>query len=120
MTDVASRELSKQLYDLSGWTEPADYYWYENGLYNQYQKPPEAEFVAPAYKLGFLIRKLPRQIDGEEMRNCSISMEWLGNQWVFYYSRTDFSGTADTPEDAAAKLCIELIKQGILKGKEQT
>jgi hypothetical protein len=36
--------------------------------------------------------------------------------WAAEYVPHDFFGeTADTPEDAAAKLAIELFKQGILK-----
>ncbi len=62
--------------------------------------------------LGYLLRELPRTYKGVGL--CV----WAAgsSRWRAEYDnshRVHFD--ADTPEDAAAKLAIELFKQGILK-----
>jgi hypothetical protein len=78
---------------------------------------PEEGFV-PAYLLGYLLRKLPQ---GSRLTsNVDNVTKW----WAEYnlpstleghvLRKSYFGEHADTPEDAAAKLCIELIRQGVL------
>lgn len=89
MSNVASMELSDELFKLSGW--PQD--------------------KATGYSLGYLLRKLPRAaiVSLPPKYRASIYVTGVTDELVF---------DADTPEDAACKLAIELFKQGILtKGK---
>lgn len=61
----------------------------------------------PAYDLGYLLRRLPTHI-------CTCSKEPLAGRpiWTKMASITEWE--LRHPEDAATKLAIELIKQGIL------
>lgn len=75
----------------------------------------------PAYDLGYLLRKLPAKIDTGESVELHEIYGWLymsmaedGKEWHFGYGVVDLHGQADTPEDAACKLAIELFKQGVL------
>lgn len=77
----------------------------------------------PAYPLGYLLRKLPEEI---KSRILVISKQY--DKYHFGYAERDNYGRytlddyyykhsvyADTPENAACKLAIELFKQGVLK-----
>jgi hypothetical protein len=69
--------------------------------------------VAPAYDLGFLLRKLPNIVDADRFR-----MLQSGGGWFTGYHDGDLftlATVANTPEDAACKLAIELWKQEVLK-----
>ena len=62
---VASLELSRELYELSGWDDrrAIQYYWHGDDLdhvtvVDAEQHEPECA-VYPAYDLGYLLRKLP-------------------------------------------------------------
>lgn len=126
--NVASFELCKELYGLSGWaTEDRLLHYYAGGFVTG-----TADNNNPsAYDLGHLLRKL-RAIDDpvltEHKANIYVELTVLEN----YASATAVRGItetgpaqriqprlpicdADTPEDAACKLAIELIKQGVLK-----
>lgn len=90
----ADLKLAKELWDLSGWDTHDTFAKYE-------------EELVPQYSLGYLLRKLPTY----ELVNNGLVRS------VRYYDvdkERSYYGEADTPEDAAAKLCIELIKQGVL------
>lgn len=95
---VASLELCKELHTLSGWETPLDQFHYNEG------EP------LPAYDLGYLLRKLQR--NHVELYGLTTG-EWTARA---YWHSTEQARAeyADTPEDAAAKLAIELFKQGIL------
>lgn len=74
----------------------------------------------PAYDLGFLLRKLPRYIDDSYGLSLFV-VSGTREHWVARYDYKEdpqCSVMADTPEDTAAKLCIELLKQGILQKEE--
>lgn len=107
--NVASTELSNELYELSGWC-PSERC---NGIH--YETSP------PSYELGYLLRSI-----GEKYRvsvdYCKLDQKlamdlksWEG-KWICYtpYMEQGIYPYADTPEDAAAMLAIELFKQGIL------
>ena len=114
--NTASLENSKGLYELSGW-KVRDCYIQVNDpeapieLLSEYDNRPDRsdyKVLAPAYDLGYLLRKLP---------SGKVSLDMVGNQWRCWYEDSDEPRAtfADTPEDAACKLAIELWKAGVLK-----
>jgi hypothetical protein len=130
--NVASLELCKELYELSGWgNNPATGDSSEKVWHQTANLPPNdwicwerthlADGNIPAYDLGYLLRKLPAYIpthdehaDDYLLRICP---NYTGDMWsadYFGLERLLYFQQADTPEDAACKLAIELWKQGIL------
>jgi hypothetical protein len=110
--NVASLELCKELYELSGWDDgDLDWWRYDDGL-KKHVLDIElvAGSIAPAYNLGYLMRKLPNLSLHKEARNNGVytCAYWLGGI-------KNLIVKDDTPEDAACKLAIELFKQGVLK-----
>jgi hypothetical protein len=135
--NVADLELCKQLHDLSRW-EDAEKCWYKvnrathkSGEWEDLGGAPEfkalnveqvptynwetrrdtschTEYVSPAYDLGYLLRKLQGQ------KRASVSRLLSRNMWVASCVGITKNCEAANPEDAAAKLAIELFKQGIL------
>jgi hypothetical protein len=97
---VANRQLCEELYQFSGWIDA------------EWRLAPDpasglGSKRVPAYDLGYLLRKLPAK-----------SQIYNGvNYWTARY-RDVRSRVKASPEDAAAKLCIELFKQGVLVRKE--
>lgn len=108
---VASLELCKELYELSGWNNlPLRHS--KQGVFSLEPFPPDLiplDFC-PAYDLGYLLRKLLPNYG-----KVTLTHDAGHNQWW----ATDVIGhavfEADTPENAACKLAIELFKQGVLK-----
>lgn len=113
--NTASLDLCKELYKLTpDWFDTfAKYYLIDGALsirpsikVGDDWPGHVLEVVAPAYDLGYSMRRLPE---------CS--KVWLCNeQWIAEgcCGENVTSVVADTPENAAARLCIELIKQGVL------
>ena len=129
MADVASLEHCKELYELSGW-DNTDTSWYK--VYN-YETRAHSDIEAiyagdaseatgissldiPAYNLGYLLRKLlavSTVVNFIRLSNGKVTISYNP-------SKPDYNNyESDSSEDAAAKLAIELFKQGILK-KEQS
>jgi hypothetical protein len=108
--NVANFELCQELYELSGWLTGVDGNCYVSltGERRGFEVRPLTDTgndrvpICPAYDLGYLLRRLP-------IGNVLTSVE---DKWIA--SSSPEVMTADTPEDAAANLAIELIKQGIL------
>lgn len=104
---TASLELSKELYELSGW-DLMDKYYSGNGT------------IIPANDLGYLLRKLPIMHPETKMfAKRQVACWGEQNGWHAYWITDDqeieiSSGAADTPENAACKLAIELFKAGVL------
>ncbi|SRR5258706_5170776 len=94
--NVASLKLCKDLYELSGWSDTIE---------NFRESAHLTKDRVPAYDLGYLMRKLPRQ---------SHVYQFGANEWLAY-APGSHDHSADTPENAATKLCIELLNQGVLK-----
>lgn len=112
--NVADKSLCQELWKLSGWggkyKNETEFMWCED-----YTKPLWAQdnikaiIDAPAYDLGFILRKLPAN-------------SWVGKcieEWESPYAahigpEDEFNQNGDTPENAAVKLAIELFKQGVL------
>src|SRR4051794_11489791 len=119
--NVASLELCRELYELSGWFDSsADYYWhvdYAPHLCNKVVWPEGALGVEifPAYDLGYLLRKLP-STSISHLKNESSMAKWNGYDTKLPVAQIrNYRQEADIPEDAAARLAIELFKQGIIK-----
>lgn len=119
---VASKELSEELYGLSGWLE--DHWFYTNrfnypveydlrvanALQGCVFEPKKGDI--PAYDAGFLLRKLP---------STTRLSKYAQNSFRTEHDRGDqgyFDVADDTPEDALCKLAIELFKAGILQKGE--
>lgn len=105
MSDVASLELCQELHKLSGWDEE----WLSHSN------------TTPKYDLGYLLRKLPPSTEIKRMGKARADIVRLG-EYVAWNDNHKGRYHADTPEDATAKLAIELFKQGILptnKEKEE-
>lgn len=128
--NVASLELCKELYELSGWgdTEKAHYLldgkpqvmrWSKVGVEDE-RSWHELVLRAPAYDLGYLLRKVPEflPMPSEEFFPASLTVRCGKHEWLAGYATTRKwikKIWADTPEDAACKLAIELFKRGILQ-----
>ncbi len=98
-------DLCKELFELSGLVL-TEMQWYKGKPV--YNAPYGWDY--PAYDLGCLLRKLPRDF---------VLRPITGAQWEIHYA-PGMSGKekicqADTPEDAACMLAIELFKQGIIE-----
>lgn len=141
--NVASLDLCKELYKLSGWDTP-DHSWHRvmahdmsgwrewkvwcanNGV-NDF-----SEEYFPAYDLGYLLRKLPQRLSDKWVDPNTLDdrvERWLElvpleDKWIIDYpiyeayelpKSSVLQKSTATPEDAAAKLAIELFKQGVLK-----
>lgn len=118
--NVASLELSIELFKLSGWE---DCYWswtdFEADGKHDWELRPYIDQELdnyPAYDLGYLLRKLQAIDDG--FRYAIITQDDFEPVW--HANRTsantvELQCEADTPEDAVCKLAIELLKQGVLK-----
>lgn len=132
--NVASLELCKELYELSGWELPIQFCetCYGQGvLYDTNPANPDGEPL-PAqcreceggtykgYDLGYLLRKLPRYIDKTRLTIQPTNEK----QWCASYDYETGLSTrdcfADSPEDALALLAIELFNQGILTPTNRT
>ena len=102
---VANLMLCDELYKLSHWEMDKRPH---TGLLGKAPFPP-------GYDLGYLLRKLPNK--RVKLRNYTSGWKCQWSEDFKDHGRRirDYEAEADNPEDATAKLCIELIKQGILK-----
>lgn len=116
--NVASLNICKELYELSGWT------WTEkcwetrtnqgwNINLRPYADSSQNDGLSryyPAYDLGYLLRKLPVVTEvhkySDHFHARYVNVKRLIDEPIEINS--------GTPEDATAKLAIELFKQGIL------
>lgn len=131
--EVTSKEISEELYRLSGWE---DTYWWAANLDGFHKEPTTTpvfpERSIPAYSLGFLIRKLPvsrrKEFGSSKLRFRHYYLDvtaahstggWVAGYRIMAakaYERNWFAdANADTPEDAVALLAIKLIKEGVIK-----
>lgn len=140
MTHTASKELSQELYKLSGWADTG-LFWYEEHDYDDdpdgrgdfYHEPRiytqmEIEETGSggggkrtqAYDLGYLMRNLPKSDDdiGDLTITFREGSSWFCGYFVVGDPFPNSGAWASTPEDAACKLAIELFKNGILTRSE--
>lgn len=109
--EVASVELCRELEKVSGWVD----------TYQSWQGPAGNEMPLPrthmtdnhvsAYSLGYLLRKLPSWC---RVYHDATDGTWFAVKFDNVNTQYQSTRTADTPENAAVKLCLELFKQGIL------
>jgi hypothetical protein len=129
--NVASLDKCKELYELSRWDDTT-YTWYgsPHPERDDFELGPTGAHMDcieyPAYDLGYLLRRLPQflvnPISGTKSRLelSPTGYESLNTTtWCAVYADIDGdclpeAGFEDIPEDAAAKLAVELFKQGIL------
>lgn len=140
--NVASLELCKELYEISGWRNDVKTGWF-SGLKDD-PRPFVSEwwgdedgFVCPAYSAGYLLRKLPRAVD-RDGRTWGLSLEtcdghpdllWMADYVslppdrrivpanMYYFTgrpgRADLCH-ADIAEDSLALVAIGLFTEGVL------
>lgn len=136
--NVASLENCKELYELSGWRDCSNTFelWEDSEGKERYtlsrqQMFMKSDLLCPAYDLSYLLRKLPHSTNGGKWR-AVLQKEWHNGNGAEYWfasyvhinSMAQFQPISeqkalhitegDTPEDAVARLCCELIKQGVL------
>lgn len=121
---VASLALCQELKALSGWTDTY-FQWrtHPSGEAYVVGHVPDADPLkdeTPAYDLGYLYRRLPGEVLDADNVSYGLTLHKLGaneshvNYWWFddiFYREIERS---TTPEDAAARIAIELFKQGVL------
>ena len=111
--NTASFELCKELFERSGWDD-IEKYWLNQDRWQVGHLGEASEETYPAYDLGYLLRKL--YACGPVLR-CHLDLEArpdAGRDRYFIWvldGNIDIRLWADTPEDAAARLAIELFKR---------
>lgn len=141
---VASKELCQELYELSGWYDTFAWYsgdaikfegeaGYEGSVCENAIQYDWCTDI-PAYELGYLMRKLQpfqykvkgRHSDVMPVRCLPFVWQESTHEWRAGYKYNllgqrydDLFIYASSPEDAACKLAIELLKQGILAKENQ-
>lgn len=140
--NVASLDLCKELYELSGWNDnelwDCEYRGHRVEALNRIAMGSdrgEYHWREPRYDLNYLLGKLPsklylptyktkRKSKYPSVLDLSPRHDWSDDfklrGWSARYLKTrNLDGYiavwADSPADAAAKLCIELWNQGILQ-----
>lgn len=120
--NVANIDLCRELYKLSGWKQEEHYFgprWCQlMGKWDLVRAEQAIHIIPvdswangiPAYNLGFLLRKLQNDSYDVRVRYSTTSKDWKAS--LIHYGSEKY---ADTPEDAAVKLCIFLIKEGLLR-----
>lgn len=120
--NVASLELCRELYEMSGWADTNYTYYANGGKHSGTMMHRSMVFNKsdnlPAYDLGYLLRKLPTFHDEANLWLNNDGLSWQVGYATDKYGNGDFhfilSELADTPENAACLLAIELFKQGVL------
>jgi hypothetical protein len=116
--NVASLELCKELYELSGWQATAKYR--KNGFLVTWGYMRLKGSETPAYDLGYLMRKLPIDCVVCQVSEPIDGVYWFAGGMSGEYDVHLNHFKAVTPEDAAAKLAIEMFKEGVLtRGRDE-
>lgn len=114
--NTASFDLCKELYELSHWTL-TEKHWYQG---KPISRSPWG-WDCSAYDLGFLLEKLPQNtwvgyVDTSGQRGYALAKTYAWDEEGNDINKIA-ECRADTPEDAACMLAIELFRQGVLKRK---
>ena len=103
--NVASLELCKELFELSGWGETEHMHWRPTPMGDL--DPNKGIAICPAYSLGYLLRKLPDNASVIKRRDD------YGAKLPSESYRRGFLHDADTPEEASIPLCHVLKLKGV-------
>jgi hypothetical protein len=121
VTNIAGLELCKELYRVSGWNDTY-FGWSSPNIQSAFVTELPEDFaertyplIIPAYDLGYLLRKLPYMDNGGELAIYKVDENRYAALFRRQGYRRKLSVGADTPEDAACKLAIELFRRGVLK-----
>lgn len=122
---VASIQLCKELYELSGWGDTFNYWEWSDSIPTgePYLTQPElmkryglwstqeVKSRCAAYDCGYLLRKLPKRID------VHLDLTDDKTRLSAFWGQDEYMSPiiAYTHEDALCKLAIELFKWGVLK-----
>lgn len=126
--NVANLELCRELYALSGlgWDKAADkpdvlgvQQWYSDEHTLEFMVNWREERFkpwVPAYSLGYLLRKLPQTaVVSMQDGNGNVNGYYADSYKLLDRKQEPKRFEADTPEDAACKLLIKLIQEGVVK-----
>lgn len=116
--NVASLELCKELYELSGW-DNTEFGWFDVDGDTHWAITHDAggADVVPAYDCGYLLRQLPNTSLEQTVKLFADGAVYTA---IYYrhknggYDTNSFHTVKDTPENALCKLAIELFKQNVL------
>lgn len=120
MQEYTSLETSRKIYEMFGWGNDIGKYWDNNRLVDYISVP-----CVPAYTLPYLLDKLPVSLliekAGGKIHSHFMIERLHGGAWsAVYPGRHDISVPShEFVVEAAALLCLELGKQGILPGKDK-
>jgi hypothetical protein len=118
--EVASLELSKRLYELSGWDDTRLVHQELNGRRWVVEDEVALYPSYPAYELGYLIRKLPavflkyysltitKRVDDTYSCCYADAESYIANKGQMFTE-------ADTAENTLGLLAIKLFEEGVLK-----
>ncbi len=87
----------------------------DGGMYFHHYEGEELPQTVPAYTLGFLLRKIPSDV------NSGVEWDAQLEIWSAYYDEENDMGRivktarAEKPEDAVAKLCVDLLMLGVIE-----
>lgn len=126
--NTAGLELSKMLFELSGWDD-YDPLAGEDMQWHMGHSNERDYHIAPKYDLGYLLRKLPKSTKQKGTRYALVldfdpdglaTAEYRCYRAdyrakIVYIDSTIYHNTANTPEDAACRLAVELFKEGVLE-----
>lgn len=107
--NTASLELSKELFEISGWKTKVDDKWYDAS--GEFPSIDTATAVCPAYDLDFVLQKLPQRLPSPHNSHLQVS-HITPNEWEAGYRA--LWGKANNPTDAVCVLAVLLFEAGIL------
>jgi hypothetical protein len=139
---VANILLCKELYKLSGWYEVETYYEdypvlggskLRSGYPGNILPKMLHEYITPAHDLDYLLDKLPKHIIIGDTQYELVMRSLTAADIRFHYwsdvkrhralsTGTDsglIGGFGDKPVNAACKLAIHLIKEGLIEGDKK-
>lgn len=114
MSNVASLENCQELYEVSGWQPKDKVWWKDDSGWKIIPYDFGQLHCIPAYTLGDLLRKLPKQVEDNYDLNLCHGSKWQAGYVGDYVWWQGDVWEAEIPEDALCLLSIELFKQGVL------
>lgn len=108
-------ELCQKLFEISGWTDTHEVFISGEPTWRTEVSTPSTH--TPVYRMGFLLDKLDHV-------HLELKHPYLGenhlNLWGAYYYADDYYAVnyvqaGHSPEEAMAKLAIELFEKGVIR-----